>query len=106
MATKIMAKPSLSFSLSFSVKDNCLPSSSGSVTLPFVDVPTPSWKTGRFFASGDSEEWSGRKGKRDEEEKGGREQEPNLRDSIREESAAKASGENKGSLRGRWGGRR
>jgi len=50
--------------------------------------------------------WSGRKGKRDEEEKGGREQEPNLRDSIREESAAKASGENKGSLRGRWGGRR
>lgn len=43
-------------------------------------------------------------GKRGKEEKGGREQEPNLRDSIREESAAKASGENKGSLRGWWGG--
>jgi len=33
-------------------------------------------------------------------------QEPNLRDSIRGESAAKASGENKGGLRSRWGGRR
>jgi len=101
MATKIVAKLSVSvslslsfsFSLSFSVKDNCLPLSNGAVTLPFVDVPTPSWKTGRFFASGDSEGWSGRKGKRDEEEKGGREQEPNLRDSIQEESAAKASRE-------------
>jgi len=33
-------------------------------------------------------------------------QEPNLRDSIRGESAAKASGENKGGLGSRWGGRR
>jgi len=47
------------------VKDNCLPSSSGGVTLLFVNVPTPSWKTGRFFAAGDSEEWSGRKGRQE-----------------------------------------
>lgn len=74
------------------------------MTLPFVVVPTLSWKAGRFFASGDSERWSERKGKRDEGEKG--RGEPNLRDSIREESAVKASGENKGGLGSRWGGRR
>lgn len=44
--------------------------------------------------------------KREEGEEGGEEQKPNLRDSIREESVVKASGENKDGLGSRWGGRR
>lgn len=76
------------------------------MTLPFIVLPTLSWKAGRFFASGDLEGWLERKEKRDKGDEGGGEQKPNLRDSIREESAVKASGENKDGLGSRWGGRR
>lgn len=75
------------------------------VALLSVVALTPSLKAGRFFAPSDSRR--GGQGRKEEEGIGGVEgregKGPNLRDSIRGESAAKASGENKGWLGSRVG---